>query len=123
MHVIAIAIAAASFLSHTAGAQCTAKCCSNEGISGRFPLWPVTYNMQDSTIVQPCNVSGFLDAAHFSQFGLVSVDWSNNHDAWVIPPMSCEELLVEQAALLKAARPGVWVSHDNSVSIHPYTRP
>jgi hypothetical protein len=81
MHTVSIAIAIAASISHTASAQCTAKCCSNEGISGRFPLWPVTYNMQDSTIVQPCNVSGFLDAAHFSQFGLVSIDWSNNHDS------------------------------------------
>ena len=88
---------------------CTAQCCSNEGVSGRFPLWEATYDMQQSTIIQPCNMSGFLNATHFSQFGGVSIDWSNAKSLWVAPPMSCEELLVEQAALLKAARPGVRV--------------
>ena len=48
-------------------------CKSNEGEPGRFPLWPATYNMQDSTIIQPCNMSGFLDAELFSQYGVVSV--------------------------------------------------
>ena len=84
-------------------------CRSNEGEQGRFPLWSATYVMQDSTIIQPCNESGFLDASLFSQFGVVDVDWSNAKALWVQPPMSCEELLVEQAARLKAARPGVRV--------------
>jgi len=65
--------------------------------------------MQDSTIIQPCNMSGFLNASLFSQYGVVSVDWSNGKQLWVQPPMSCEELLVEQAAQLKAARAGVRV--------------
>lgn len=84
-------------------------CRSNEGESGRFPIWPPTYSAQDSTIIQPCNTSGFLDAAFFSQYGLVDVDWSNGKSLWVNSPMSCEELLVEQARQLKAARPGVRV--------------
>ena len=54
-------------------------------------------------------MTGFLNASLFSQFGVVSVDWSNSKALWVEPPMSCEERLVEQAALLKAARPGVRV--------------
>ena len=78
-------------------------------MQGRFPLWTPTWNMQDSTIIQPCNMSGFLNATLFSQYGVVSIDWSNAKQLWVQPPMSCEELLVEQAAQLKAARPGVRV--------------
>jgi hypothetical protein len=65
--------------------------------------------MRSSTIIQPCNTSGFLNASLYSQFGVVSIDWSNAKQLWVNPPMSCEELLVEQASLLKAARPGVRV--------------
>ena len=65
--------------------------------------------MRSSTIIQPCNKTDFLNAALYSQFGVVSVDWSNAKQLWVQPPMSCEEKLVEQAALLKAARPGVRV--------------
>ena len=103
MRAVLAAIAAAS--STAAGPACH----SNEGMQGRFPLWEPTWNMQDSTIIQPCNKSGFLNATLFSQYGVVSLDWSNAKQLWVQPPMSCEELIVEQAALLKAARPGVRV--------------
>ena len=51
-------------------------CSSNEGQQGRFPKWPSTFDMRSSTIIQPCNMSGFLDADLYSQFGVVSVDWS-----------------------------------------------
>ena len=78
----------------------TPPCRGNEGEAGRFPTWPPTYDMQSSTIVQPCNTSGFLDPSVFSQFGIVDVDWSNGKAQWVRPPMSAEELLDEQAARL-----------------------
>ena len=96
-------------------------CSSNEGQQGRFPRWPVTYDMRSSTIIQPCNKSDFLDAELYSQFGVVSVDWSNAKQLWVQPPMACEELLVEQAARLKAARPGVRVmGYRNIVKALPW---
>ena len=99
----------------------TPKCNSNEGITGRFPKWPSTYDMRSSTIIQPCNKSGFLNASLYSQFGVVSVDWSNAKQLWVNPPMSCEEKLVEQAAALKAARPGVRVmGYRNIVKALPW---
>ena len=102
-------------------ASAVPSCRSNEGENGRFPQWNVTYNMQDSTIIQPCNTTGFLNASMYSQFGVVSVDWSNAKQLWVQPPMSCEELLVEQAALLKAARPGVRVmGYRNIVKALPW---
>jgi hypothetical protein len=83
-------------------------CRSNEGAQGLFPLWPATYDMRDSTVIQPCNKTGYLDPS-FAEYGLVSIDWSNAKQIWVAPPMSCEEQLVEQAARLKAVRPGVRV--------------
>ena len=77
--------------------------------------------MRSSTIIQPCNKTGFLNATLYSQFGVVSVDWSNAKQLWVQPPMSCEERLVEQAALLKAARPGVRVmGYRNIVKALPW---
>jgi hypothetical protein len=75
----------------------------------------------NNRIVQPCNMTGFLNASLFSQFGVVSIDWSNAKELWVEPPMSCEERLVEQAALLKAARPGVRVmGYRNIVKALPW---
>jgi hypothetical protein len=75
----------------------------------------------NNRIVQPCNMTGFLNASLFSQFGVVSIDWSNAKATWVEPPMSCEERLVEQAALLKAARPGVRVmGYRNIVKALPF---
>lgn len=95
-------------------------CRSNEGEPGRFPLWNPTYDMQSSTIIQPCNMSGWLDDS-YAQFGLVSVDWSSAKALWVQPPMSCEEALVEQAARLKAVRPGVRVfGYRNIVKALPW---
>lgn len=58
-------------------------CRSSEGIEGRFPQFSPTYDMQSSTIVQPCNQSGFLEPPEFyAQFGIVDVDWSNAKSLW-----------------------------------------
>ena len=66
-------------------------------------------------------MTGFLNETFYSQFGVVSVDWSNAKSLWVVPPMSCEEMLVEQAARLKAARPGVRVmGYRNFVKALPW---
>jgi hypothetical protein len=45
------AVAAAFFAACAAAAAAppTPACFSNEGIPGRFPSWPATYLMQDST--------------------------------------------------------------------------
>ena len=50
------------------------------------PHWPGNYNMQQSTVIMPCNTSGPLDPQFFSQFGIVDVDWSNMKSVWVRPP-------------------------------------
>ena len=114
--------AALSVAVSAAAAAAAPACASREPVPGRFPVWPATWDLQSSTIIQPCNMSGFLEPAEFwSKFGVVDVDWSNAKSLWVVPPMSAEELLVEQAARLKAARPGVkvWV-YRNIVKALPW---
>jgi len=74
-----------------------------------LPKWTPTWDMQQSTIVQPCNDSGLLDPDFYSQFGVVDIDWSNAKQLWVVPPMMCEELLLTQAAVLKAKNPNIKV--------------
>lgn len=77
----------------SAGVVAAAACSSAQTV----PNWEPTYDMQRSTIVQPCNMSGFLEPISFyAQFGIVDIDWSNAKSTWVQPPMSCEEQLVNQ---------------------------
>jgi len=77
--------------------------------------------MAASTIVMPCNYTGMLNATNVAQFGIVDIDWSNAKSLWVHPPMLDEELLVEQASLVKAANPNtrVWV-YRNLVKALPW---
>ena len=73
---------------------------------GLVPAWPPTWNLQLSTIIQPCNLSGWLDPVFYSQFGIVDVDWSNQKDRWVTTvPFDDQELLPDQCALLVAQNP------------------
>jgi hypothetical protein len=68
------------------------------------PSWPATYQMNRSTIIQPCNDSGYFDPQFGGQFGIADFDWSNGKQLWVnAHPMDCEEMLIDQAALTKAA--------------------
>ncbi len=73
------------------------------GGSGPLPVWPPTYNMQRSTIIQPCNASGYLEPVDFyAQFGIVDIDWSNAKSVWVTPPMNDDACLIEQVNRIKA---------------------
>ena len=68
------------------------------------PDWEPTYDSGRSTVFMPCNVSGFTDPAVYKGFGLVDFDWSNGKAAWsTARPMDCEERLVTQAKMTKAA--------------------
>ena len=72
----------------------------------RVPKWEATWVTKDSTIVMPCNESGFFDARLVASFSWVSFDWSNYKTKYVNhKPMTCEEDLVTQAALVKAVNP------------------
>ncbi len=55
----------------------------------------------------PCNESGLTDlSAPETNFGVIDFDWSNAKALWVdAQPMNCEEMLMEQAKLTRAARP------------------
>ena len=58
--------------------------------------------MAKSTIIMPCNESGFTDPAFVRRFGIVDFDWSNAKVAWSNShPMDCETRLVTQAAMVK----------------------
>ena len=76
----------------------------------RLPTWEATYSMAASTVVMPCNYSGYHDVATVKDFGWVQYDWSDNKDTWVQgKPMDCEAVQTEQARRLQAAAPGAKV--------------
>jgi hypothetical protein len=78
------------------------------------PSYPVTWQMNRSTVIMPCNDSGFLDPASLGGWsgGLVDVDWSNAKALWVRQqPMRDEQMLLEQLRRLREAEPRgkVWI--------------
>ena len=84
--------------------------------------WSPTYNMSMSTIIMPCNTSGYFDPGAAARYGLVDIDWSNAKQEWAnAKPMDCEERLVTQARLIKSQNPAtkVWV-YRNLVKATPW---
>ena len=74
------------------------------------PLWTPTYLQNSSTLVMPCNYSGYFNTSITSKFGIVDYDWSSNKMGWVnAKPMNCEESLIEQARMTKATNPATKV--------------
>jgi hypothetical protein len=68
------------------------------------PPWPPSYNINDSLITMQVNLSGLSSPRRGAEFGIVSYDWSNMKDIWAASkPMTCEELMVEQAVATKEA--------------------
>ncbi len=47
--------------------------------------WVNTWQLNRSTICQPGNTAGFLDAAAAARWGLVSLDWSIAYEVWNPP--------------------------------------
>ena len=72
----------------------------------RQPAWTPTWDMSQSTIIMPCNFSGFYDFAEYpalGRFGLADYDWSNAKQYWANQaPMTCQSSLAEQARRHKA---------------------
>ena len=71
------------------------------------PPWPPVYQMNRSTVVQPCNSSGYW--SNPDEFGLTSFDWSNAKAIWssnTNNATNCSEMLVEQAKMVKTASHG-----------------
>jgi hypothetical protein len=71
-----------------------------------LPGWVPTYDMAQSTIIMPCNYSGWTDPRVFMNWGVVDFDWSNARELWSnAAPMDCEERLLTQATIVKASTP------------------
>ena len=96
---------------------------------GTFPRSPYkqTWLMNLSTIIMPCNDTGFTDPKSTLGWGIVDFDWSNakgtgTADGWVKhKPMDDEELLFKQVQMTTAATPGttVWI-YRNTVYGYPW---
>ena len=84
--------------------------------------WSPTYNMSMSTVIMPCNTTGYFNPSAAAAYGLVDIDWSNAKKEWAnAKPMDCEEQLVKQARLIKAqnSHTRVWV-YRNLVKATPW---
>lgn len=102
--------------------QC-ALCCAS--LSAILPPWPPTYQLNASTFVYACNYSGVFQLADplLLNFGLIAIDWSHaKQGVWIhAAPMNASEVLIEQAAAIKALRPSARVlTYKNSVKALPW---
>ena len=89
-----------------ATAQNIAKPAGNGYLSSkiRLPKWQPQWSMPLSTIVMPCNDSGYHSVDEASAYGLVSYDWSNAKQLWCnSQPMDDGERLVAQAEMVRKA--------------------
>lgn len=94
---------------------------------GTLPKMKQTWLMNMSTIIMPCNNTGFTDPLSTLGWGIVDFDWSNakgtgTADGWAKhKPMDDEELLFQQVQMTTAATPGttVWV-YRNTVYGYPW---
>ena len=43
---------------------------------------PATWQMNASTIIMPCNYTGYQDPSTTAGWGVVDFDWSNNLAGW-----------------------------------------
>lgn len=71
------------------------------------PPWTPTWQLNRSTICQPGNTIGFLNASAAARFGLVSLDWSIASGVWRPAGTQCNATsgaatLVEQCRQIKA---------------------
>jgi hypothetical protein len=86
-----------------------------------------TWQMNLSTIIMPCNNTGFTDPQTTLGWGIVDFDWSNSKGTGSAPgwakhqPMDDEEMLFKQVQMTAAATPGttVWV-YRCSVYAYPW---
>jgi len=77
------------------------------GGGSAVPPWPPTWQMNLSTIIQPCNSSGYFDPEAAAQWGVIDFDWSNAKELWAnSKPMDTNERLLAQAAAVKRASGG-----------------
>ena len=90
--------------------------------TAQFPNHPPQYIMNLSTIIMPCNESGFTTTDSVRGWGIVDFDWSNAKELWAKnSPMNDEEMLFEQIQMTTSESPGttVWV-YRCSVYAYPW---
>ena len=96
------------------------------GTAPRAP-YKQTWQMNLSTIIMPCNNTGYTSPSSTLGWGIIDFDWSNGKgtgtaDGWVKhQPMDDEEMLFEQVRRTTKASPGttVWV-YRNTVYAYPW---
>ena len=106
-----------------------ASSCGNEGGSTprpcSVPAWPATYQMNASTIIMPCNYSGFQAPSTVAGWGVVDFDWSNDLAGWsAATPMDNDERQLAQVEAIKrsphtAGYTKVWM-YRNTVYGYPW---
>lgn len=73
-----------------------------------LPSWNATWQLNQSTIAQPGNTVGFLNATQAARWGLLSLDWSIANGVWNTGNSSTATgaaTLVEQCRQIKAVNP------------------
>jgi len=78
--------------------------------------------MNASTIIMPCNNSGYTDPQSTAGWGLIDFDWSNAKKFWAAAkPMNCAEELLKQVQMTTAASPGTTVYvYRNAIKALPW---
>jgi hypothetical protein len=78
--------------------------------------------MNLSTIIMPCNNSGYTDPQTTKGWGLIDFDWSNAKALWApAKPMNCAELLLKQVQMTTQASPGTTVYvYRNAIKALPW---
>ena len=78
----------------------------------RLPDKPPRYQMNQSTIIMPCNNSGYMDPERTVGWSIIDFDWSNGKAIWTKQrPMHDEVVLQNQVKLSTSSSLGqtVWV--------------
>jgi hypothetical protein len=68
--------------------------------------------MAMSTVMMPCNTSGWFDPVLAGKYGIADFDWSTGREIWAnSKPMDNAKVLIEQIAKVKAVNPNThtWV--------------
>jgi hypothetical protein len=105
------------------GMLCPGRACPVENTGWPMtPNWKPTYSMAASTVMMPCNTSGWFDPTLAARYGIADFDWSTGRSLWAnTHPMSTNEVLIEQIAKVKAVNPEThtWV-YRNLVKALPW---
>merc|ERR1719331_1751610 len=81
-------------------------------VVGKLPNTAPRYQMNQSTIIMPCNNSGYMDPKRTVGWAIIDFDWSNGKAIWTKQrPMRDEEVLQNQVKMSTSASLGqtVWV--------------